>query len=270
LIFLLDDFISCTSITEESSMRPQTSNKRGGGSGPKDHKKKRDGKNFGGPKKNREITFDPEARKQYLRGFSERKKQRRAYGLAMQKIKDRKAKLQDRREAKQVELERIEQAEEQKKELLLAQSHGVEETEEDTVALDESNTTTITYQDVATQSQFGGQVIVTTTTESPSDESDDDGRALPAAKKPSVDLRQRYAGNVNKFMNQLKGNLPGKKKRDTGSQPKHKGKHGAALMKGMGGSSNLKIAQKALLKTQAKSKNPVGDSKKRHGGKRKR
>lgn len=250
-------------------MRPQASNKRGGGSGPKGHKKKRDGKSFGGPTTKREITFDPEARKQYLRGFSERKKQRRAYGLAMQKIKDRKAKLQDRREAKQVELERIEQAEEQKKELL-SLSHGVEETEEDATALNQSNTTTTTYHDVATQSQFGGQVIVTTTTEPPSDESDDYEGDLPAAKKPSIDLRQRYAGNVNKFMNQLKGNLPGKKKRDTGSQIKHKGKHGAATMKGMGGSSNLKLAQKALLKMQAKSKSSVGDSKKRHDGKRKR
>jgi ribosomal RNA-processing protein 17 len=249
-------------------MRPHESKKQGGGGGPKGHKKKRE-VTFGGSKTKLEVNFDSDARKQYLRGFSERKKQRRAYGLAMQKVKDRKTKLQERREAKQVELERIEQAEEQKKELL-AVSHGVEEAEEDVATLDHPNATTTTYQDVATQSQFGGQVIVTTTTVPPLDESNDDESPLPPAKKPSIDLRQRYAGKVDKFLYQLQGNMPGKKKRDTGSQAKHKGKHGAASMKGMGGSSNLKIAQNALSKIQTKNKNAVGESKKKHGRKRKR
>lgn len=248
-------------------MRAHGSKKRGGGDGHKGHTKNRE-ISFGGYNKKREVIFDPEARKQYLRGFSERKKQRRAYGLAIQKVKDRKAKLQERREGKQVELERIERAEEQKKELL-AESHGLEEVEEDVTALDYPNATITSYQDVVTQSQFGGQVIVTTTTVPLSDESDDD-ESPPPAKKPAIDSRQRYAGKVDKFLHQLQRNMPGKKKRDSGSQPKHKGKHGAASMKGMGGSSNLKIAQKALSVMQTKKKNAVGESKKRHGGKRKR
>ena len=66
----------------------------------------------------KEIVFDPEARKAYLRGFSDRKRQRRAFGLAMQKVKDRKAKIDQRKQDKKDELERVEEAERQKEELM--------------------------------------------------------------------------------------------------------------------------------------------------------
>eukprot|EP00536_Pseudo-nitzschia_multiseries_P002013 jgi/Psemu1/283424/fgenesh1_pg.27_\ len=66
----------------------------------------------------RELVFDPEARKAHLRGFSERKRQRRAFGLAMQKVKDRQAKIDERASTKKSELERLLEAERQKTNLL--------------------------------------------------------------------------------------------------------------------------------------------------------
>ena len=233
-------------------MKPHVYKKRGGLQKQK----------YGAPRK-REVIFDPDARRQYLQGFSERKRQRRAYGLAMQKVKDRKSKIQEKRETKQADLERIEQAEIQKKELL-REKHGVVEDELDGQAQEERTpeTTTTTYQDVQTQSQFGGQVIVTTTTMPPSGaESEDE-----SPEKVSVDSQQRYAGNVNRFLGALKVKMPAKKRRDSGGHCKHKGRHGAASMKGMGGAANLKVAQKALSKTLAKN----ADSKKGRGKKRRR
>jgi hypothetical protein len=44
---------------------------------------------------------------------------------------------------------------------------------------------------------------------------------------------------------------------------KHKGHHGAAGMKGIGGASNLKVAQKALAKIQASKKEQKGKGKHR-------
>ena len=44
------------------------------------------------------LVFDPEARREYLTGFSKRKTERRKFGLAMQKVKDRKARLLEREE----------------------------------------------------------------------------------------------------------------------------------------------------------------------------
>lgn len=244
-------------------MKPYASKKHGGKGGAFKSKKK------GAPfykKKKTQVTFDAEARRQYLQGFSERKRQRRAYGLAMQKVKDRKSRIEEKRETKQADLERIEQAESQKKELLYEKHGGViegDEEEDDSAVNNEDTTTTTMYQDTQTQSQFGGQVIVTTTTMPPSDDEDESGETSHEVKH--VDSQQRYAGNVNKFLHELKGNMPGKKQRDSG---KHKGRHGAASMKGMGGDANLKVAQKALSKMQAKK--AKNERKGRSGGKRKR
>ena len=66
----------------------------------------------------REVVFDAEARASHLRGFSERKRQRRAYGLASQRVKDRKAKIEQRREEKKEEMRKVEEKERQKEELL--------------------------------------------------------------------------------------------------------------------------------------------------------
>jgi hypothetical protein len=54
-----------------------------------------------------EITFDPTGRREYLTGFSARKKERRAFGLAMQKVKDREAKLVERKEQREAQLEKM-------------------------------------------------------------------------------------------------------------------------------------------------------------------
>ena len=229
------------------------------------------------PKKNKrqlrrgEIVFDPEARKDFLRGFSERKRQRRAYGLAMQKVKDRKAKLDQRAEEKMAVQEQIEEAEKQKEALLegiiVEHEESIvhvpmdttfkksKETEEDFEKVE-------TYQDVQTQSQWGGEVIVTTSTHFPGD-SDDEKERVEEKKTKKSDMEQEYAGNVEKFLHELRGNMPGKRKKD--HRQKHKGKYGAANMKGMASGGDLKIAKRALQRSQAK---PMGG--KSHSNKRKR
>lgn len=208
-------------------------------------------------RKNRgkEIVFDPEERRKYLQGFSERKQQRRAFGLAMQKVKDRQARLYDRREHKKSELERIEEAERQKSTLQEDALIGrVDEVDDvvNTVSIEKGKIAT--YQDETSTEKWGGQVIVTTTLASMSDASDEELQIVKV--KQSVDKRQRYAGDVSKFINRMKGSLPAKKK-TTRSQPR-KGNHGAANMSGIGGAANLKLAKKALSKVQAKVGVPEG------------
>jgi hypothetical protein len=229
--------------------------------------------------KKREIIFDPEARKEHLRGFSERKRNRRAYGLAMQRVKDRNAKIEQRAQEKKDGLERVEQAEEQKAQLLeeamlsagtIKETKKGEESEEeeekkniegdsdDDDSSNENDTKkkgsskkviqTKTYDDDKTESHWGGQVTVTTSVVQMGDDDSSDDEADRKPKK-SVDTAQRYAGDVKKYMNALQGSMPGKKKEH---QPaKRKGKNGAADMKGMGGSANLKLAQKVLAKSKA-------------------
>ena len=227
--------------------------------------------------KKREVVFNPEARKEYLRGFSERKRQRRAYGLSMQKVKDRNEKIEQRAQEKKDDLERIEEAERQKAVLMeeaMKDSGALKDEESENDSDDESkdedekkDTSTVlnskTYDDKKTESQWGGQVTVTTSVVSLFDDSDDEDERK--AQK-SVDKQQKYAGNVDKYMSQLKGKMPSKKSRDH-QNTKRKGKNGAADMKGMGGSANLKIAQKMLMKTKAHQK-PGASSQKKKGGKK--
>jgi hypothetical protein len=197
----------------------------------------------------------------------------------MQKVKDRKQKLEDRKETKHAELERIEQAEQQKQELL-AETHGLhdgsnddgpngDESDNPVEHRNDTTTTTKTYEDTTTQSQFGGQVIVTTTTVLPSDddddnddESDNDRTRVSSKKHHHHDEQQRYAGKVDRFLHELKGKMPAKRKEHSHHHVKHKGKHGAASMSGMGGLSNFKLAQKALSKIQAKQARPTPFNKK--------
>mmetsp|Transcript_21983 Transcript_21983/g.33363 ORF Transcript_21983/g.33363 Transcript_21983/m.33363 type:complete len:190 (+) Transcript_21983:159-728(+) len=164
-------------------------------------------------KRKKEIVFDPEERENHLRGFSDRKRERRAYGLAMQKLKDRKAKLEDRKTQKESELEQIEQAETQKRNLLKETLGRLEEdtpTPTEPKSLEEKVTI---YEDEATEQQWGGTVIVTTTTEPLlSDDDNEDVISNLSARKEGIDKRQRYAGNVNKYINELKGKMPSKKK----------------------------------------------------------
>lgn len=62
------------------------------------HKQRQTGKHVLLNKRGLSLVFDPEARREYLTGFSKRKTERRKFGLAMQKVKDRKARLLEREE----------------------------------------------------------------------------------------------------------------------------------------------------------------------------
>ena len=244
----------------------------------------------GGP----EITFDPEARRSYLRGFSERKKQRRAYGLAMQKVKDRQEKLTERKERKQSLLEQIEQSEKAKMELLegvmaedgrllsIPNHHPKKDndsSDQKKTTADTTTTTTTTtskpkpdtnikkYEDKETEQRWGGRVVVTTSTSIPGDDSDDDDNnnndvAAPAQprRRGRKDKDQEYAGSVDRFLSQTVKNLPKSKAQQRSSS--HKGKHGASDMKGVGGAAGLQAAQKILKRSQGKGKKE-GKKKKR-------
>ena len=255
----------------------------------------------------REVVFDPEARKAYLRGFSERKRQRRAYGLAMQKVKDRKEKIEQRSENKKDVEERVREAEQQKEtamELMMEHEEKMSKKNSKKNSNDDSDNESnssygegsssdddekktkilneITYDDKKTAKQWGGRVTVVTSEVAldEDEESDDDGDndsmdfddddGDSKHVKKSVDAAQKYAGNVEKFMSQLKGNMPSKKKRkDMHSNTKRKGKHGAADTVGMGGAANLKTAQKMLSRVQAKGGGgKVGKTTKGKGKKR--
>jgi ribosomal RNA-processing protein 17 len=243
----------------------------------------------------REVVFDPEARKAHLRGFSERKRERRAFGLAMQKVKDRKAKIEQRASEKKDELERLEEAEKQKEQWMeevvrmnnvaLDSFNGGKDDDSDENNdgdSDEDNDMqrneqqhegdvldTKVYDDKNMECTWGGQVIVTTSVVELDGDSDDDSNFSDSNGRTgkSVDTAQKYAGNVQKFMDELKGNMPGKKNRDK-TNTKRKGKDGAADMKGVGGSGNLKIASKLLHKSKEKGFGGAGNGKK--GKKRRR
>ena len=218
-------------------------------------------------KRKKEITFDPDARKEFLCGFSDRKRQRRAFGLAMQKVKDRQVKLEERKETRSAVLERVEEAERAKEVMVqerlkkVPSSHWKEAAVSEDVAADGVATTMTTYEDSQTQQQWGGQVIVTTTMAPlmSDDESDDNA----PAQNVHVDHDQREAGNVHHFLDKLKTKMPAKGK--SAHATKFKGKHGAANMKGMGGAANLKMAQKVLSKfaTKEVTKNSKGKGKKK-------
>jgi hypothetical protein len=241
------------------------------------------------------IVFDPEARTEYLQGFSTRKKERRAYGLAMQKVKDRKARLESRGDLRSAMREQVEQAEQQKEAMMAAvldetnilgvpnfgkkkDDHGKKKVDDgdgddddddkSTTPKDQAIETIQMYKDDQTQSQWGGEVIVTTSTAFPdeSDHEDDIKRERAAPSKKSVDESQKFAGNVEKYLSKVKGKLPAKKKADHARNIKQKGNHGAANMKGMAGSGDLKIAKNVLAKSQAK----LGKKAKPSSGKRKR
>mmetsp|Transcript_10766 Transcript_10766/g.22111 ORF Transcript_10766/g.22111 Transcript_10766/m.22111 type:complete len:295 (+) Transcript_10766:71-955(+) len=286
---------------------------------------KRSGKGTGGSggRGPKEIVFDPEARRDYLKGFSERKRERRAFGLAMQKVKDRNEKLEARRDRTKARLEQVEEAERQKEEFrnaILQQQKldkaaaKAEESASDSDDDDQSPrdggessqsdrknksevtedhdqkeaqpaTVTTAYRDGITQDHWGGHVIVTTSTEIPDDDDDDDNdfgasltqhnpnqddskirkKAAPSrknGKKKSVDSRQEYAGKVDKFLGQLKGNMPAKKQKTTlknNKQPTMKGSRAGSTSAG-----DVKIAQKALARSKAKRQGKQRSGSRRH------
>ena len=253
-----------------------------------------DGGGFGRRRK-LEITFDPDARREYLTGMSARKKERRVFGLAMQKIKDRRDKLDRKKEDRKSRLEKVEEAETLKR---LAKGQGEDDDDESDSgsgsesgddasvssseskpekskkkrskpAHDEVEEIQKTYSDANTTSQFGGSVIVTTTYGIPSDdESDDPDIQGIVSNKPHIDEAQWYAGNVKKYMSQVRSNLPDKKRKREqmgGGGGHRKGKHGASDMKGMGSGTDLKMAKKALGRAASAEK---GGGMDRGGGKK--
>lgn len=211
------------------------------------------------------------------------KRQRRAYGLAMQKVKDRKAKIEQRKQEKKDELERVQEAEKQKEILLEEEllNQGIlkdgDDDDKSHASVDkksekeaESNHESIVkekkYEDKQAEKKWGGRVTVTTSVLSLDDFSDDDDLDT-RGKKKAVDHEQRKAGDVQKYLDELKGNMPGKRKQT--KRVMTKGKNGAAEMRGMGGSSNLRMAQKVLGKAKAKTGGGGGGKKgKKRRGKR--
>ncbi len=210
-----------------------------------------------------EIKFDPESRRNYLTSLSSKKQERRAFGLAMQKVKDRKAKIQERKEQKEAVMSQIEEAERLKKQEMYGidydSSDDSDNDEEDMKDEDQIQT----FEDAATQNQFGGQVIVTTSFGLPSDSEDESDLKKSSTKKR--DDQQVYAGSVQKYMDQLKKNLPSTKKH-TQQKGGKKGKHGAASMIG-GSGKDLKMAQRTLSRVEAK-KGKGGGSESRGKGKK--
>jgi hypothetical protein len=186
----------------------------------------------------------------------------------MQKVKDRQAKLQSKKEEKIARLEQVEEAERNKKAMYgwNGDDDSSSSSEEEDNGDDEDKRTgknveketkiaskgenVMTFQDSQTQAQFGGQVVVTTTFGIDSDEDEPTTKELKSKKRTNRDEQQIFAGSVQKYMTQLKGNLPSKRDKFQSGRGKmsKKGQHGAEGMKGMGTASDLKVAQKTLEK----------------------
>ncbi|EJK56126.1 hypothetical protein THAOC_24044 [Thalassiosira oceanica] len=219
-----------------------------------------------------EISFNPEDRRGYLTGLSARKKERRAFGLAMQKVKDRQAKIEERKEQRQAQLEKIEDIERNKKALRRGQDGEVEagsDAESESKLGQDIERESHTFQDDQTRSQFGGLVSVTTTYGMPEDDdsvTDDrhDFYSRETHDSNHVDEAQKQAGNVNSYIAKVKGSMGSRKKHQKSGG--RKGTHGASTMKGMGNANEMKMAKKTLAKYKAKR----GKNDRETGGKGKR
>ena len=225
-----------------------------------------------------EIKFNPAKRVEYLTGFSSRKKERRAFGLAMQKVKDRQAKIDERKDDRDARLEKVEEIERSK--AALRHDDGDRDEEEEGGGIGETplHKNQHTFRDEHTTSHFGGYVSVTTTYGILSDDEDDvhadaDDNNNTTSKnnkqsffertkhgKDHVDIQQKQAGNVSSYITKVKGSMNGGKKKRHGASCK-KGQHGAASMKGMGSGTTLKMAKKTLAKFKTK-----GGERERDGG----
>ena len=265
--------------------------KRGGG-GRHHHK----GKPTFAPNKHKkvEVSFNASDRLDYLTGFSKRKKERRAFGLAMQKVKDRQAKVEERKERREAQMEKIQDIERNKKALRKGLTGDVDVDDDGDVS-DDNNDGDVdssqkkkgqhekelsTFQDEHTTTQFGGLVSVTTTFGIPDDDEDDDSIDFYKREKHGkdhVDTEQKRAGDVNNFMAEVKSKMNGNKSsKKSGKHGGKKGQHGASTMKGMGSAATLKMAQKTLRKFKARDGGRGGGhergggkgGKKRKGGRR--
>ena len=205
-----------------------------------------------------EIVFDSEARQKHLQGFSARKRERRAFGLAMQKVKDRKDRLESRQSEREARREQVELAEQHKQEMMAALGDGDDRSTngEDDAAVnaDRPIEQVDMYQDNQTKSIWGGEVVVKVSTRLPGESDDEEDQRPRKPRSKKADEQQEFAGKVERYLPQVKASLPGKKKHAT-QQRKTKGMHGAANMKGMvSNPGDFKLAQKAL--NRASNKKP--------------
>jgi len=193
----------------------------------------------------------------------------------MQKVKDRQAKLEERKESREAQLEKIEDIE-RSKETLRKGVAGLKNDDDGggNAASDDDDDDGIdgstqqhaeqemkTFGDEHTTHQFGGLVSVTTTFGIPSDDEDEDdivnskNADFYAREKHGanhVDEAQQRAGNVNKYMAEVKGTMGQRKSKNSGGGGGRKGQHGASTMKGMGNGTTLKMAKKTLAKFKSK------------------
>jgi len=177
----------------------------------------------------------------------------------MQKVKDRKAQIEQRKEEKKAMMDQIEEAETMKKRSMFQDYDSDDESVEEE---DEVDVKVEMFEDESTQNQFGGQVIVTTSYGLP-DDSDDE------AVKPkgnNIDMEQRYAGSVKKYVDRLKKKMPAKGAKFTNNNSSakagKKGKHGAEGMIG-GNSKDLKMAKKTLVRAEGLAKGKGGKTEER-------
>ena len=212
-----------------------------------------------GKKGKLEIKFDPMSRKEYLTGFSARKKERRAFGLAMQKVKDRKAKLEEKKESKELRDAQVLEMESQKRKLSGMEEHVDYSDSEEFNIIETNNHEEIQKGAiVAEDSQFGDDVIVTTTFGLPEVDDNDGGESMPNKHKidtKGADIEQKMSGSLKHMIEEVRksGILTNKTKSNTKRNTKRKGSHGASVMKGVGGTANFKAAMKTLSIVQAKN-----------------
>jgi len=88
--------------------------KKDNGKQGRDKNKQKTALSYTDTRKIKEITFDPSSRLDYVtpNNMSSRKKDRRAFGLAMQKMKDRKVRLAERKEDREERGKELERKEE--------------------------------------------------------------------------------------------------------------------------------------------------------------
>lgn len=246
-----------------------------------------------------EIKFDSKARLDYLTGFSNRKKKRRTFGLAMQKVKDRKLKLEQRKEIRHAQLEKLEELEQQREmdtdHLFLMKEEDQESFSgkvgfgntqnkvEQHVSQDVNvlqpppsnsaqQSTEVTTKMIESSIFGGHKVIVSTSFGLPEDsdeEADKNALASRGKKSKGIDVEQRHAGSVKRYIAALKGK-PAKNLKAGKKNVARKGKHGASNMVGIGGAANLKLARKTLARaeTQMKNKGKIPISKRKGTGRR--
>jgi len=266
---------------EQQQQEPRN-NRKNTGNKPNKHSKAKRPSSTSQSKhhKKLEIKFNPTKRVEYLTGFSTRKKERRAFGLAMQKVKDRQAKIDERKDNRDATLEKVEEIERSKAALRYDDDDDNNASDYDDAGEGEKplhKKNQHTFQDEHTTNHFGGYVSVTTTygilsdNEEDNDDNDNDGNNNNVKKqsffertkhgKDHVDIQQKQAGNVSSYITKVKGSMNSSKKKKHGGASCKKGQHGAASMKGMGSGTTLKMAKKTLAKFKTK-----GGERERDGG----